>query len=109
MIKKLLLIISISTFLDSCSLFVEPLPKSWNWGLRPRPTTGVRGFPEVDTDYGRGFKNGCEMGWDTSTKGLKDLFRPNLDPAMMGHNPDYNSGWFDGFEQCVYIVDWDVV
>lgn len=103
------LLISMLLFMSSCWLFAEPMPKSWEWGARPRPLTGVRGFPETDTDYGKGFKNGCMLGWDSSSKGLKDLSVPELDPAMMAHNPDYNVGWWDGYEQCVYILDWDVL
>ncbi len=108
MIKKTLTLI-ILLFFSSCGLFMEPMPKSWNWGIRPRPLTGVRGFPEVDTDYGQGFKNGCENGWSTSSKGLKDLYKTNINPVLMSKNPDYADGWWDGYEQCVYIIDWDVV
>ena len=42
MLKKLSLVILILS--SSCSLFIEPMPKSWNWGMRPRPLTGVKNF-----------------------------------------------------------------
>ena len=104
MIKKIL-ILFLLIFISSC---YESMPKSWNWGLKARPLTGVRGFPEADTDYGKGFKAGCESGFETSTKGLKDLSKPRLNPVLMAKNTAYGAGWWDGFEQCVYIVDWDV-
>ncbi len=109
MFKKISFTLLILTFVSSCGLIAEPMPKSWNWGTKPRPLTGVRGFPEATSDYGKGFMNGCENGWSTSTKGLKDLYKPTINPAMMAHSEDYNTGWWDGYEQCVYIVDWDVV
>ena len=103
-----LLITLVIISLNSCGVVMEPMPKSWNWGLRPRPLTGVRNFPETDTDYGKGFKAGCESAWDQSTKGLKDIVKPHMNPVLLATNPDYSSGWFDGSEQCTYIVDWDV-
>ena len=65
-------------------------------------------FQQTDTDYGKGFKAGCESAWDQSTKGLKDIVKPSMNPVLLATNPDYSSGWFDGSEQCTYIVDWDV-
>jgi len=95
--------------LTSCSLFVESMPKSWKWGATPRPLTGIRNFPSADTDYGKGFKDGCGSAWDAVTKGLlSDKNNRDIDPSRMGTNPDYSTGWFDGFEQCTYIMDWDV-
>ncbi len=97
--------------LASCSLFIEPMPKGWNYKfLQPRPLTGVRGFPPADTDYGKGFKDGCAAGWDATAKGLiADYNYAKFDYKRSVNNPDYKSGWWDGFEQCVYVVDWDVV
>lgn len=107
MVKKIFTI-CILISLGSCGVVVEPMPKSWNWGIKPRPLTGVRGFPETDTDYGKGFKAGCEAAWQQSTKGLKDLTRSRFNPILMAESADYNTGWYDGNEQCTYIVDWDV-
>lgn len=104
MTKKFLSLIFILTFLDSCSLFFEPLPKSWNWGFRPRPVTGVRGFPEADTEYGLGFKNGCEMSWESASVGLLGNIDPTLDTARMTNSADYNNGWYDGMLQCSHII-----
>ncbi len=93
----------------SCQIFVEKMPKTWNWGVKPRPLTGVRGFPEADTEDGQGFKDGCGAGWDSVSKGLlSDKNGRGVDPKRMGSNPDYSNGWWDGFEQCTYILDWDV-
>ncbi|MDX2082919.1 MAG: hypothetical protein SFV53_02905 [Rickettsiales bacterium] len=95
---------------SSCSLFIESMPKSWHQGIKPRPLTGVRGFPSTDSEYGKGFKDGCNSGWDGATKGiLTDINDKKYDYRRMQKSPDYNTGWWDGYEQCTYIVDWEVV
>jgi len=97
-------------FSSSCSLFVEPMPKSWNWGAKPRPLTGVKNFPSTDTEYGKGFKDGCESAFDAVSKGLlSDFNDKKYDYKRMLKSSDYHTGWFDGIEQCTYILDWDVV
>ena len=96
-------------FLSSCSLFIEPMPETWNWGIKPRPLTGVRGFPEADTEYGKGFKDGCQAAWDSVTTGLSGDLKSRYDYKRMTKSGDYDTGWWDGMEQCVYIVDWDVL
>ncbi|MCE3255691.1 MAG: hypothetical protein K0R25_1185 [Rickettsiaceae bacterium] len=105
----MLIITTLAISITSCGVVAEPMPKSWNWGIRPRPLTGVRGFPETDTDYGKGFKNGCENAWNASGKGAKDFVQTHINPILMSRNPDYGVGWWDGYEQCTYIIDWDVV
>lgn len=86
------------------------MPKGWNWGLRPRPLTGVKNFPPADTEYGRGFKDGCNTAWDVVSKGLlSDINDRKYDFKRSLKYSDYNSGWWDGYEQCTYILDWDVV
>jgi hypothetical protein len=111
MIKTLskILLVFISLLTISCSVIVEPMPKSWDWGLKPRPLTGVKNFPESNTDYGHGFKDGCEGIWTVVGKGGVDLVKPKLNPVLMSKNPDYANGWYDGMEQCVYIIDHDVL
>ena len=105
---KIILIILI--FLSSsCSLFVEPMPKGWNWGFKPRPLTGMRNFPPATTEYGKGFRDGCQSAWDAVSKGLTGDLGAKYDFRRMLKSGDYNTGWWDGFEQCTYIVDWDVV
>ncbi len=110
--KQVLRKISILTlflFLTSCGIFVDSMPKSWNWGIRPRPLTGVRGFPEADTDYGKGFKDGCGAAWDAVSKGLlSDFAGERYDFKLNSKSADYDNGWWDGMEQCTYILDWDV-
>ena len=103
-IRKLAIFLTIF-LLTSC----ESMPSSWEWGAKPRPFTGVRNFPETDTDYGKGFKNGCENGLAVVTKGWVDTLNKQIDPVMLTKNLDYTTGWWDGFEQCVYISDWDVL
>ncbi len=110
MLKKLLTSIALISLASSCSLFIEPMPKSWNWGAKPRPLTGVRGFPEADTEYGKGFRDGCNSAWDSVTKGLlSDINNKRYDFKRMQKSADYNVGWWDAYEQCTYIVDHDVV
>jgi hypothetical protein len=87
----------------------ESMPKTWDWGAQPRPLTGVRNFPPADTDYGKGFKDGCSGTFPIVGKGWVDTIEPELNAVLMTKNPDYATGWFDGHEQCTYIMDWDVL
>ncbi|NBV06334.1 MAG: hypothetical protein EBS06_03740 [Proteobacteria bacterium] len=108
--NKFFLISALAMSLTSCSLFIESMPKSWNHGFKPRPLTGTRGFPSADTEYGKGFKDGCNTSWDAVSKGLlADLNDRRYDFRRMQKSPDYNTGWWDGYEQCTYILDHDVV
>lgn len=95
--------------LTSCNAFWEPMPKSWKWGLKPRPTTGIRGFPSTDTDYGKGFQDGCVAGWDAVTKGLLADLKAKFDYKRYVKSGDYANGWGDGIEQCTFITDWDTL
>ena len=48
--------------------------------------------------------------WDGVTRGLPSDVAPKaIDSVLASGDPDYRAGWWDGFEQCTYIVDWDVV
>ena len=110
MLKKTSLLLTILIFTTSCNLLMEPMPKSWKWGLKPRPLTGMRGFLGADTNYGKGFKDGCGAGWDSVAKGLlSDINAKKYDPKLAVRGPDYNNGWWDGFEQCTYIIEEMVV
>ena len=107
--KKLFLIIFIFA-LSSCSGFVDTMPKSWKWGAKPRPLTGTRNFPSTDSEYGKGFKDGCGSAWDVGAKGaLRDYNDHRYDYKRMQKGSDYQTGWWDGMEQCFYILDWDVL
>jgi hypothetical protein len=109
MLKNFFLIIIILSS-SSCRIFIEPMPKTWNWGFKPRPLTGVRGFPEADTLYGKGFKDGCEMAFDAVAKGLMtEVNDAKYDYKLMKQGGDYDDGWWDGMEQCVNITDWNVL
>jgi len=108
MLKNLSLLILILA-LSSCAIFADPMPKSWQWGMKPRPLTGLKGFPSADTEYGKGFRDGCTTSWDAVTKGLMGDLQSRYDFKRMQKSSDYNTGWWDGYEQCTYIVDWDVV
>lgn len=109
-IKQILLISSLLVSTTSCSLFIEPMPGSWNSGFSPRPLTGVKNFPSTDSEYGKGFKDGCHSAWDVISKGLlSDINQKKYDFKRMQKSPDYSTGWYDGFEQCTYILDHEVV
>jgi hypothetical protein len=101
---KKFLAISILLLINSCSS-----PKGWGFALKPHPLGGMKNFPPTDTDYGRGFKSGCEAGLLITSKGITDGLDATIDPILAVKNPDYSSGWFDGSEQCAYIMDWDVL
>jgi hypothetical protein len=107
---KLLLKISFLLILltTSSCLLAEPLPSDWNWGMKPRPLTGVKNFPSAKTEYGKGFRDGCYSAMNAVTKGLTSDIDPRYDFRRMKKSSDYGLGWFDGLEQCTYIMDWDV-
>ena len=108
--KKILALIVLITFVSSCGIFAESMPASWRNGIRPRPLSGVKNFPPTDSEYGKGFKDGCHSAWDTVSKGLlSDINQRKYDYKRMQKSPDYNTGWWDGYEQCTYSLDWDVV
>lgn len=88
----------------------DSMPKDWEWGMRPRPFNGLSGFPSTKTEYGAGFKEGCSVGWSTVNKGMMSDFMPGkLSPKRITQSSDFRTGWWDGFEQCVYVSDWDVI
>lgn len=90
--------------LTSCWILIEPLPKGWDFDKRV--LSGVRGFPTTDTDYGKGFKDGCYAAWEMGTKGyLSDVPKATFDVKRSHKSPDYKAGWWDGTEQCFYILD----
>lgn len=95
-------------FTSSCFLIFDPTPSSWDWGVKPRPMTGMRNFPDANTQYGRGFKDGCQAGLDSVGTGLVGDLNSKYDYKRSQKEADYDSGWWDGFEQCVYITDWDI-
>ncbi len=93
---------------NSSCIFWEPVPKSWRWGFKPRPLTGIKNFPSADTEYGKGFRDGCSSAWDVVAKGLLGDVKGRYDFKRRQKSSDYDSGWGDGLEQCTYIIDWDV-
>lgn len=100
----LLLITALS--LSSC----EPAPRDWNWRFKPQPLTGARNFPSTKTDYGKGFKDGCSSAYQAVSKGITaDINKSKFDYKRLKNGPDYQLGWWDGFEQCTYILDNAVV
>ncbi len=101
MLKKIFIIILLIS-LPAC------LPSSWNWGLKPRPFQGTKGFPDTSTFYGKGFRDGCSAGWKTTSKGLLGDIKVSFDAQMMENNRDYSTGWSNGYDHCVNIMDWEL-
>ncbi len=108
--KKIVALTSLSMLISSCHIFIDPTPKGWPL-IEPRPLTGTRGFPSTDTDYGKGFRAGCGAAMDAVSKGITADFNAagELDVVKMSTSDDYNLAWFDGYEQCTYMIDWNVV
>lgn len=103
--RKLIIIIFVCTFLSSCFL-----PDGWS-GWRSRPYWGIKNLPPADTDYGRGFEHGCRHGLFVTAKGFlaDDLSDSGLNVDELVNNEQFSLGYYDGFEQCTYIQDWDVI
>ena len=104
--KKFLIYIIILLSIASCTL-----PDNWS-GWFSRPYWGMDNLPPADTDYGRGFENGCKHGLYVVSKGYmaSDLAKKKklyIDELI--NNEEFALGYYDGYEQCVYVQDWDVV
>lgn len=84
------------------------MPESWNWGMKSRPLTGVKAFPPANTEYGRGFRDGCSTAWSAVGKGFSADLDPVYNFKRLRKSSDYGVGWYEGIEQCTYMVDWDV-
>ena len=96
--------------LSCCHIFYEAPPSDWGWGFKPKPLTGMGNFPSAKTEYGKGFRDGCQSAFNAVAKGLAaDLWKGKYDYVRSKKSPDYNTGWFDGLEQCTYIIDHDVL
>ncbi len=105
-----IMIIAILLQLSSCRVFYEGPPRDWGWGFRPKPLTGMRNFPSAKTEYGKGFRDGCSSAMNAVAKGMtSDLAEGRFDYTRSKKSQDYGVGWFDGLEQCTYIIDWDVL
>ncbi len=108
-VMKIASIISLAFCSSSCRVLIDGSPEGWPL-FEPRPFVGTRNFPPATNDYGIGFRDGCGMSWDAVTKGLtSDISPKDVKPEKFANNADYRRGWFDGYEQCTYIVDWEVV
>jgi hypothetical protein len=106
----IILVFIVLAFCSSCRIFYESTPDDWNWGFKPKPLTGMRNFPSAKTEYGKGFRDGCASAFNAVAKGLAaDMAKGRYDYYRTKKSPDYGTGWFDGLEQCTYIVDWDVL
>ena len=106
---KPIIVTSLILSLSACHVIYSPFPDDWEWE-GPRPLTGTRNFPSASTPYGKGFRDGCQSGFKAVAKGLiTDIQSGKFDYRRFKKSQYYNSGWWDGFEQCTYILDNDVV
>lgn len=106
---KFLTRIALVASLSSCSLIYQSAPEGWP-AFESRPLTGIDGFPPATTVYGKSFRDGCGSAWDAVSRGfLSDVSAKGMDSVLASSDPDYRAGWWDGFEQCTYILDWEVV
>ena len=107
-----IIIIIFSLFsLNSCFLVSESLtmPDSWNWPWWKARTYMARGLPDGDTDYHRGFRDGCQTYLGMVSQGpLRNSFG-KYDGWKLTSSSMYASGVYDGEEHCAYIYDWDII
>lgn len=107
MVYRNFILILIALTLFSCTL-----PKGWNWKRTPRPYWGMDNMPPNNTEYGRGFEQGCTHGLFVASKGAMSEAlkrKRTIDTDSLLNSPEFYTGYYDGYEQCTYILDWDVV
>ncbi len=97
----------ICIFCCSCVPF-SSIPRDWNWGIRPRLTSGTQYFPSTSTPYGKGFCDGCSNAMKATNKGAPAFFGAQMNFEMSKKYPDYNQGMVDGYDHCTNMVDWEV-
>jgi len=86
------------------------MPEGWDDWKFTRPFWGVKNLPPADTEYGRGFEHGCGHGARVAGKGmLTEVIGQNLRVDELINNEQFALGYYDGYEQCTYILDWDVI
>ena len=104
---KCLTIISAISLLSSCVTEAWTMPKSWNWGNLPRPYM-ARGLPDDDSDYSKGFRDGCKSVLSMVAEGMVRNVKDEYDGWLLTRNRVYATGFVDGEEHCTYIYDWDI-
>ena len=100
-------------------------PSGWNAPIRPYAMriSETNRLP-VDSDFTKGFNDGCVGAQSIITAGAPQMMHPRVDGwKMTGRDPnnpekphpdiksgkDYLNAWFDGFEHCTYYYDWWVL
>ncbi|MBL6784674.1 MAG: hypothetical protein ISQ32_00020 [Rickettsiales bacterium] len=105
--KQILGIIILAFFCSSCVTEAFSFPKSWGWGSKPRYFM-MRGMPERDDDYTRGFRDGCQSSFAMVAQGAVRSLETKYDGWKMTTNRLYAAGFVDGEEHCTYVYDWDI-
>ena len=106
-ITRIIIITCCFLFLGSCVKEMWTMPKSWNWGFRPRPYM-ARGLPDGDDDYSMGFRDGCKSVLASVAEGAVRSIKSAYDGWLLTSNSFYASGFVDGEEHCTYIYDWEI-
>jgi len=99
--------ILLALFLSSCVTEVFSMPKSWDWGSKPRYFM-MRGLPDRDDDYTKGFSDGCQSSFAMVAHGAVRSLDTKYDGWKMTTNRLYAAGFVDGEEHCTYVYDWDI-
>ena len=109
--KFRIIVIALSLLGLSSCLVQESIamPKSWDWPWWKARPYMARGLPDGDTDYHRGFRDGCKGLWGVVAQGPLRNLTPQYDGWKMTSSSLYASGMYDGEEHCAYIYDWDII
>ena len=104
-----LLLLSLLLLSQSACLISEALtlPKSWNWGFKPRPYM-MRGVPDGNDDYSLGFRDGCKSALGIIGQGGVRSVSNEYNGWKLTSNRLYAAGFLDGEEHCTYFYDWDI-
>ncbi len=106
MIRIILLITFLNFSLTSCIEGWTTLPKSWNWKSGTIPM--MRGVPDKDDDFSKGFRDGCMSVMYYMGHGLSRLTPVQFDGWKLTTSAKYASGFDWAHEYCTYMYDWDI-
>ena len=105
-----IIIISSLFSLNSCLVSEAfTMPESWNWQWWKARPYMARGLPDGDTDYHRGFRDGCKGSLGMVAQGPLRNTQGAYDGWKLTSSDLYATGFYDGEEHCAYIFDWDII
>jgi len=111
--KKTILVIFMSFFLADCGFMTESyglfMDDEGRRGLfTPRPFQ-MRGIPQGDDSYSRGFRDGCNISIGMIGSGLHRMDGFGYDPNRGIEDKDYYLGYRTGDFYCAYYLDSDPI